>query len=123
MADSAAACTEGPQMADSAAACTDGPLRRISKNRGQQTRKGKEAGPSAEDDAAKANEHAAKKQKKGKGQPAPQPSEWFELKNNTNVYVAGLPLDVTMEEIHAAFSKFGLIKEDENKQPRIKMYR
>jgi hypothetical protein len=28
-----------------------------------------------------------------------------------------------MEEIHAAFSKFGLIKEDESKQPRIKMYK
>ena len=57
------------------------------------------------------------------GQPAPPPSEWFELKNNTNIYVAGLPYDVKMEEIHAAFSKFGLIKEDESKQPRIKMYK
>ncbi|KAF5838671.1 hypothetical protein DUNSADRAFT_2435 [Dunaliella salina] len=89
----------------------------------ERKRKGKEASPSGQGGKAQANEQAAKKQKKGKGQPATQPSEWFELKNNTNVYVAGLPLDVTMEEIHAAFSKFGLIKEDENKQPRIKMYR
>ena len=57
-------------------------------------------------------------------EPQPQqPQQWVELKNNTNIYVANLPLDVTMEELHGAFSKFGLIKEDENKAPRIKMYR
>lgn len=31
--------------------------------------------------------------------------------------------DVTIEEIVAAFSKYGLIKEDDNRQPRIKLYR
>lgn len=50
-------------------------------------------------------------------------SQWFELKQNTSVYVTGLPLDVTKDEIAEVFSKCGIIKVDaETKGPRIKVY-
>ncbi|EOY13218.1 PREDICTED: splicing factor U2AF-associated protein 2 isoform X1 [Theobroma cacao] len=51
------------------------------------------------------------------------PESWFELKVNTNVYVTGLPDDVTAEELVEVFSKCGIIKEDpETKKPRVKIY-
>lgn len=42
---------------------------------------------------------------------------------NTNVYVTGLPLDVTLVEVAETFGKCGVIKVDEKGQPRIKLYR
>ncbi|KAI0081898.1 hypothetical protein K474DRAFT_1655770 [Panus rudis PR-1116 ss-1] len=41
---------------------------------------------------------------------------------NTAVYVTGLPLDATQEEIVERFSKFGLIEEDDEGEPKVKMY-
>ncbi len=40
-----------------------------------------------------------------------------------NVYVTGLPEDVTVEEAHDFFKRAGLIKLDEYNKPRIKLYR
>jgi HIV Tat-specific factor 1 len=55
---------------------------------------------------------------------AAEQAGWFELKNNTSVYVTGLPRDVTVEEVSSVFSKFGLIKEDvHTRAPRIKLYK
>ncbi|GBG90294.1 hypothetical protein CBR_g50472 [Chara braunii] len=52
-----------------------------------------------------------------------QQDGWFELKVNTHVYVTGLPLDTTVDEVAEVFSKCGLIKEDpETHKPRIKLY-
>lgn len=48
---------------------------------------------------------------------------WFELKRNTSVYVTGLPSDVSEEEVKAAFGRCGIIKENEDRTPRIKLYR
>ncbi|KAI8927070.1 hypothetical protein BC831DRAFT_453765 [Entophlyctis helioformis] len=43
---------------------------------------------------------------------------------NTSVYVTGLPIDTSIAEIHAVFSKCGIILEDPaTGQPRIKLYR
>lgn len=41
---------------------------------------------------------------------------WFELEDskNTNVYVTGLPFDITEEEYTELMSKYGIIKEDDN---------
>lgn len=51
------------------------------------------------------------------------PSSWFELKVNTHIYVAGLPDDVTFDEVVEVFSKCGIIKEDpDTKKPRVKIY-
>eukprot|EP00854_Cymbomonas_tetramitiformis_P026421 gene26421-32414_t len=35
---------------------------------------------------------------------------WFDLKNNSSVYVTGLPPDTTVEEVSEVFSKCGIIK-------------
>lgn len=50
------------------------------------------------------------------------PPSWFELKVNTSIYVNGLPEDVTLTELVETFGKFGVIKQDEKGQPRIKIY-
>lgn len=58
-----------------------------------------------------------------KKEPNQPPDSWFELKVNTHVYVAGLPDDVTFDEIVEVFSKCGIIKEDpETRKPRLKIY-
>ncbi|TCD64161.1 hypothetical protein EIP91_004474 [Steccherinum ochraceum] len=41
---------------------------------------------------------------------------------NTAVYVTGLPSDTTHDEIIERFSKFGLIEEDYEGEPKVKMY-
>lgn len=42
---------------------------------------------------------------------------------NTAVYVTSLPLDVTVEEVHDVFSKYGIIAEEvDSGKPRIKLY-
>ncbi|EAU91645.1 splicing factor u2af-associated protein 2 [Coprinopsis cinerea okayama7 len=41
---------------------------------------------------------------------------------NTAVYVTGLPLDAEADEIVARFSKCGVIEEDDNGEPKVKMY-
>ncbi|KAK3237486.1 hypothetical protein CYMTET_52441 [Cymbomonas tetramitiformis] len=48
---------------------------------------------------------------------------WFDLKNNSSVYVTGLPPDTTVEEVSEVFSKCGIIKDDVHGQPRVKLYR
>eukprot|EP00798_Chlamydomonas_sp_ICE-L_P019331 gene19331-25982_t len=64
----------------------------------------------AAEKAAKAVEQAAKE------------STWFDLKVNTSVYVTGLPDDTTVEDMVATFSKYGVIKDDVDKKPRVKIY-
>ncbi|OSD06718.1 hypothetical protein PYCCODRAFT_1430915 [Trametes coccinea BRFM310] len=41
---------------------------------------------------------------------------------NTAVYVTGLPPDADMDEIAARFGKFGLIEEDDEGNPKVKLY-
>ncbi|KAF9268866.1 hypothetical protein L218DRAFT_918028 [Marasmius fiardii PR-910] len=41
---------------------------------------------------------------------------------NTAVYVTGLPLDAEMEEIVKCFSKYGVLEEDDDGDPKVKMY-
>lgn len=40
----------------------------------------------------------------------------------TSLYVTGLPLDATADEIARVFSRYGVLLEDDNGKPRIKMY-
>ncbi|KXZ50931.1 hypothetical protein GPECTOR_14g177 [Gonium pectorale] len=77
------------------------------------------AGGEEDGDAA---DGRGRKKKGGKGK-VEQPANWFDLKINTNVYVTGLPLDVTIQEVNETFSKCGIIKVDEKGHPRIKLYR
>lgn len=67
-------------------------------------------------------EREKERSKKAK-EAATQKAEWFELKQNTSVYVSGLPSDVTEEEVAQVFSKCGVIKEDDERRPRVKVYR
>lgn len=41
---------------------------------------------------------------------------------NTSIYVTGLPLDTTDEELITAFSRFGVLEEDYDGEPKVKMY-
>ncbi|KAI6113245.1 hypothetical protein EDD16DRAFT_1484363 [Pisolithus croceorrhizus] len=41
---------------------------------------------------------------------------------NTAVYVTGLPPDTEVEEVAERFSKFGVIEEDDEGEPKIKLY-
>lgn len=56
---------------------------------------------------------------------AQEPPTWFEVDeaHNTAIYVSGLPLDITMEELTQLFIKCGLIARDERGKDKIKLYR
>ncbi|KAF8325274.1 uncharacterized protein EI90DRAFT_2186841 [Cantharellus anzutake] len=41
---------------------------------------------------------------------------------NTAVFVSGLPPDTTFEEMVARFKPFGVLMEDDDEQPRVKLY-
>ena len=44
------------------------------------------------------------------------PLGWFEVDedHNTNVYVSGLPLDISQDEFHTLMSKCGIIMNDDD---------
>lgn len=56
---------------------------------------------------------------------AQEPPTWFEVDeaHNTAIYVSGLPLDITMEELTQLFTKCGLIARDERGKDKIKLYK
>ncbi|WFD18457.1 hypothetical protein MCAP1_000660 [Malassezia caprae] len=41
---------------------------------------------------------------------------------NTSVFVSGLPLDASMHEIADVFARYGVLLEDDEGKPRVKMY-
>ena len=52
--------------------------------------------------------------------------EWFEIDEtkNTNVYVSGLPEDMTSEEFEELMRKYGLVMYDPfTHKPKIKLYK
>ncbi|XP_011640758.1 HIV Tat-specific factor 1 isoform X2 [Pogonomyrmex barbatus] len=56
---------------------------------------------------------------------AQEPPTWFEVDeaHNTAIYVSGLPLDITIEELTQLFNKCGLIARDERGKDKIKLYK
>ncbi|KAG7208479.1 hypothetical protein KM043_014705 [Ampulex compressa] len=56
---------------------------------------------------------------------AQEPPTWFEVDeaHNTAIYVSGLPLDITLEELTELFGKCGLIARDEKGKDKIKLYK
>ncbi|CAL1688077.1 unnamed protein product [Lasius platythorax] len=56
---------------------------------------------------------------------AQEPPTWFEVDeaHNTAIYVSGLPLDITMDQLTELFTKCGLIARDERGKDKIKLYR
>ncbi|RLN45564.1 hypothetical protein BBJ28_00003228 [Nothophytophthora sp. Chile5] len=67
--------------------------------------------------AGEATTNKRKKKKKKKS------DKWKKRKTNTWVYVNGLPLDVSVQEVHDHFAKCGVIQSDiATGEPRIKLY-
>lgn len=67
-----------------------------------------------------------KEQKKAEAKrKAQEPPTWFEIDeaHNTAIYVSGLPMDITLEELTELFNKCGLIARDEKGKDKIKLYR
>ncbi|KAF1327043.1 Rna-binding protein, partial [Globisporangium splendens] len=72
---------------------------------------------SSAENADNAEQKKPKKKKKKKSE------KWQKSKNKTWVYVNGLPLDVTVQEVHDHFAKCGVIQQDlVTSTPRIKLY-
>ncbi|CEM09729.1 unnamed protein product [Vitrella brassicaformis CCMP3155] len=83
-------------------------------------KKDKEGEPhDPEKEARKAKKRAYQERKKLKK----QQGLWLKAKSNPNVYVSGLPEDVTMEELEETFKKAGVFKLDpDTSLPKIKIY-
>ncbi|CAD8080867.1 unnamed protein product [Paramecium sonneborni] len=65
-----------------------------------------------------------KNRKKSQKEKEKKKNQWYTPKINTNVYVEGLPKDITIEEMKIFFSKAGIIRiNPETLQPTIKIYR
>ncbi|KAL4232710.1 HIV Tat-specific factor 1 [Mactra antiquata] len=63
--------------------------------------------------------------KKRKGPKEQREEGWFDVseEHNTNVYVSGLPFDVTEEEFKELMNKYGLIMYDpRSRKPKLKLY-
>ncbi|KAG9316468.1 hypothetical protein JVU11DRAFT_2504 [Chiua virens] len=72
------------------------------------------------EDYTSATPPAGPSMKRGKneeGKPGQQPRS-----KNTAIYITSLPLDATTEEIVERFGKFGVIEEDDEGEPKVKLY-
>ena len=76
---------------------------------------------------AKAQPAQQNAQDQAKTKEKPKPKEgWFDINDdkNTNVYVSGLPLDITDEEFEELMSKYGIIMKDPlTHKLKIKLYK
>ncbi|XP_034945620.1 HIV Tat-specific factor 1 homolog [Chelonus insularis] len=54
-----------------------------------------------------------------------EPPAWFEIDeaHNTAIYISGLPLDVTMDELVELVGKCGLVARDDKNKDKIKLYK
>jgi HIV Tat-specific factor 1 len=65
-----------------------------------------------------------KKDKKKQKQKEKKRNKWYEAKINSNVYVSGLPKDITDHELSEFFSKCGFIRKDEKTgESKVKLYK
>jgi HIV Tat-specific factor 1 len=75
--------------------------------------------PTPDEQSSASSEDGARKRKQ-------EPEEgWFEIEEskNHNIYVSGLPHDVTPEEFEQLMSKYGIVMEDDDGEPKLKLYR
>lgn len=73
-------------------------------------------------------EHAGKGHSRAAGEasgvvPEPQDKAKVVKNTNTSIYVTGIADDATVEEVAEVFQRCGIIREDDERQPRIKLYR
>lgn len=84
---------------------------------GAATTEGAEPSASENGNSNNADEKKRKRKKKKNSE------KWRKSKNRTWVYVNGLPLDVTVQEVHDHFAKCGVVQQDlVAGAPRIKLY-
>ncbi|KAJ5135201.1 nuclear mRNA splicing factor-associated protein [Penicillium bovifimosum] len=75
-----------------------------------------------ETEATHPRERKQKKRKEMQEQAEEQPKA-KKQRANTAVWVTSIPLDATLDEIHATFAKYGMLAEElDTGKPRIKMY-
>ncbi|KAI1356433.1 hypothetical protein F5Y01DRAFT_267309 [Xylaria sp. FL0043] len=81
---------------------------------------GSSRGGASDDNSSTTNNHANRKRKNGSAEQHANKRQ----RQNTAIYVTGLPLDVTVDEVHEVFSrKCGVIAEEiDSGRPRIKLY-
>ncbi|KAI1280960.1 hypothetical protein F5Y07DRAFT_314131 [Xylaria sp. FL0933] len=81
---------------------------------------GSSRGGASDDNSSATNNHANRKRKNGSAEQNANKRQ----RQNTAIYVTGLPLDVTVDEVHEVFSrKCGVIAEEiDSGRPRIKLY-
>ncbi len=106
--------TDAPAAAAAAAAGGD------AKAEDGKTADGKPAKKAKTEEEKKAAREKKKKRAKEK-----KAGKWVENTDHANVYVTGLPFDITMEEMKETFKKGGIIKDDPDNegQPKIKLYK
>eukprot|EP01083_Nonionella_stella_P124004 374036_1 len=67
---------------------------------------------------------SSRKRKRFGAAPKKSRKKWKDVKNQSSVYVTGLPKDATVEEVGEYFKKCGIIKRNpQTDEPRIKMYK
>lgn len=65
-----------------------------------------------------------KNRKKAKKEKEKKKEKWYQPKINTNIYVSGLPEDITEDEMKDFFIKAGVIRIDPaTLKPKIKIYK
>lgn len=83
----------------------------------------KPANPAAADGSTPAAEGEEEKKKEKRKRKAKKP-KWKENKEHCNVYVSGLPNNITVDEMYEYFKKCGIIKEDPlSLEKKIKIYK
>ncbi|KAL3882632.1 hypothetical protein ACJMK2_028956 [Sinanodonta woodiana] len=81
---------------------------------------------SEKDDSEKQGDENDPKNRKRKQEQPKRDEGWFtvEEEHNTNVYVSGLPFDITDEEYRELMIKYGMLMYDPHtKKPKLKLYR
>lgn len=89
------------------------------------TTKGAPTGTITKPTPPKVETKAEKEQKKQElKRKAAEPPTWFEIDDahNTSVYISGLPLDISMDELVELVEKYGVIARDDKNKNKIKLY-
>lgn len=84
------------------------------------------AGDKEEELAPKVDAKVEKELKKAEAKrKASEPATWFEIdeRHNTAIYISGLPLDITLDELVELVGKCGLTARDDKNKDKIKLYR
>lgn len=73
----------------------------------------------------KADIKELKEQKKAEAKrKAAEPPTWFEIDeaHNTAIYISGLPVDITIDELVEIVTKYGMLLRDDKNKPKLKLY-